>query len=128
MQNTNDKPERTFPAGKLAGGIVLVLIGVAGFTDAIDLWEPRELWRLWPLGMIFVGVISEAEAIRKRKSDGSYLLIAVGVWFLASMHRFLDLRWGSAIPLGIIIIGLGIATHALIDLPVTKEEEDHERC
>lgn len=127
MQNTTNTPEKSFPAGRLAAGIVLLIIGIAGFSDAIDLWEPRELWRLWPLGMVLIGVVGEAGALQRRKSDGSYVLIAIGVWFLAAMHRFLDLRWGSSMPLGIVIIGLGLAIHAIIDLP-EKKENGHELC
>lgn len=126
MENINS-PGNRISAGKLAGGIVLLVIGIVGFTDAIDLWDAWEVWRLWPLALIFVGVASEADALRQRRSGRGFILIAVGVWMLASTQHFFGLRMGSAMPLGIAIAGLGLVLHALVDLPQTKENDREHR-
>lgn len=77
--------------------------------------------------LILVGGASEVDALRQRKSDGSFILIAIGVWMLAATQRFLGLRYGSAMPLAIAIVGLGLMVHALVDVP-TKKENDHDHC
>jgi hypothetical protein len=113
--------------GRLAAGIALLLLGVVGFTDAIDLWEPREVLRYWPLALILVGAASEADALRQRRSGGGFVLIAVGVWMLAATQHLFGLRFGSAMPLGIVIVGLGLVLHAIVDVP-RKKENDREPC
>lgn len=117
IRTTNDR----IPVGQLAWGVVLLVIGVLAFTDAMDVWDVGEIWRLWPLALIAIGFAGEFDALRLRKSDGSFILIAIGVWQLAATQRFLGLRYGSAMPLGIAIVGLGLILHALIDVPRTKE-------
>jgi uncharacterized membrane protein HdeD (DUF308 family) len=108
---------------KLAWGIVLLIVGILGFTDAIDLYDVGHLWRYWPVILIVLGVVSEAEALRERRSSGGYMLIAVGVWFLAGAHHFLGLNHRSALPLGIAVAGLGLIVHAIVDAPVVKKEK-----
>lgn len=116
MQNhitTNMPDERRFPIGKLAVGIGLLAFGVLGFTDAIDLWEPDELWHFWPLILIFIGVANEIDTLQRRRGSGGYVLIAIGTWLLVGNNEYLGLDHGSAIPLGVAIVGLGLITHAL---------------
>ena len=119
--------EKRIPVGRLTVGIVLLVLGIVGFTDAIDLWEPRELLRFWPVALIVIGVASEADAIRERRSGGGFILIAVGVWMLAATQHLFGLRFGSAMPLGVVIAGLGLVLHAIVDVP-RKKENDHEPC
>lgn len=123
---TNTLSTHRIPAGKLAWGLTLLVFGVVAFTDAIDLWNVGSIWRFWPLALIAAGLAGEFDALRLRKSDGSFILIAIGVWQLAATQHFLGLRYGSALPLGIAIAGLGLILHALVDVPAA-EESDRER-
>jgi uncharacterized membrane protein HdeD (DUF308 family) len=124
---TNTITTKGIPLGKFAWGLVLLVAGLVAFTDAIDLWNPREIWRFWPLALIAVGIAGEVDALRQRKSNGSFIILAVGVWQLAATQRFLGLHYGSAMPLGIAVVGLGLILHALIDVPRTKENDRDER-
>jgi cell wall-active antibiotic response 4TMS protein YvqF len=126
MQTNTITPNR-FPVSKLAWGLLLLVVGAVSFTDGIDLWNPREIWRFWPLALIAVGIAGEVDALRLRKSDGSYIILAIGVWQLAATQRFLGLHYGSAMPLGIAVVGLGLILHALIDIPAPKENDRDER-
>lgn len=116
MQNqiTTSMPEaQHLSMGKLAVGIGLLAIGILGFTDAIDIWEPRELWRYWPLILIFIGVANEADTLVRRRGSGGFVLIAVGTWLLIGNNEYFGLDHGSAIPVAIAIVGLGLIIHAL---------------
>ena len=117
MQNeiTTNMPEeqQRFSMGKLAVGLGLLVIGILGFTDAIDIWEPGELWRYWPLILIFIGVAHEVDALQRRRGSGGYVLIAIGTWLLIGNNDYFGLDHGSALPVAIAIVGLGLITHAL---------------
>lgn len=118
--------DNRIPLGKLAVGIVLLLVGILSFTDYLDLVDLRHVWRFWPLLLIFIGVSSEIEALRKRQSGGGYIVAAIGVWMLAANQHLFGLSHRSAMPLGIAVVGLGLILHALVDAPVPAKKENHD--
>lgn len=111
------------PAGKVVFGIVLVVIGIAGFLGAVDLWNPSALWQYWPLILIAIGVGSEIEALRNRRSDGGAVLIALGVWFFVATQGWLDLSFGRAMPIAIAVWGAFLTLHAIVDRPKPVQEK-----
>ena len=120
-----DTPQK-FSSQKLVFGIVLIAIGALAFVDAVDLWNPRVLWRLWPLVLILLGLASEVDALRERRSDGGSILIGIGVWFLAATHDIFGLTHRTAFPLAVVVVGLFTTLHAIVDKPepVKKEKTD----
>jgi len=111
-------------AGKLAFGLVLLLLGGLKFLDNIDVFDARPLWSYWPVLLIVFGAASEFDAIRKRRGDGGIILFAIGVWMLLGSEHFFNLTYRTAFPVGIIIVGLGIILHAVIDVPRRQLEEN----
>jgi hypothetical protein len=128
----NDKEPR-IPAGKLALGLVLLAFGVATFLEAVDLWDSGPLWSYWPLILIAIGGANEIDAIRRRRSDGSYVLLGIGIWMFAGAFRVFGLSYGQAFPIALIVAGLGVVLHAVIDAPLpaagnaASKENEHER-
>jgi hypothetical protein len=116
--------EHRIPLGKLAFGIALLAFGILRFTDLLDVIDIRDIWRWWPAVLIFIGLSSEIDSLRARKSDGGYIITAVGVWLLASNLHLFGLRLRSAMPLGIAVLGIGVIVHALIDAPVPPKTEE----
>ena len=123
MDNTTGTDNR-IPLGKLAVGIVLLLVGFLSFTDYMEMFDLREIWRFWPVFLIFIGVSSEIDSLRERKAGGGYILAAIGVWMLVANHHFFGLNHRTAFPLGIAVVGLGVILHALVDAPVPVEKEN----
>lgn len=120
MDNNKDR----IPLGKLAIGIVLLLVGILGFTDYLDVYDLDDLANLWPALLIFVGVSSEIDALRERRGGGGYIVAAIGVWLLFAINHFFNLTARTAMPLGIAVVGLGIIVHALVDAPVPANKEN----
>ena len=125
MDNTT-VTDNHVPMGKLALGIALLLVGVLSFTDYIDVLDLREIWRYWPVFLIFIGAASELDALRQRKAGGGYMLVAVGVWMLVGNHHFFGLSHRTAFPLGVAVAGLGVILHALIDVPVPAKKGERQ--
>jgi hypothetical protein len=123
MDNTTSTDNR-IPMGKLAVGIVLLLVGLLSFTDYMEMFDLREIWRFWPVFLIFIGVSSEIDSLRQRTSGVGYIVAAIGVWMLVANHHFFGLNHRTAFPLGIAVVGVGVILHALVDSPVPVKKEN----
>lgn len=124
MQTTTvDTHDRKLPAGKLAWGVVLLVIGTLIFFDTIDLFESRPFWSYWPLFMIVLGAAGELDALRARKSDGSFIMLGIGVWMLAGSLELFGLSYRSGFPLAVIVAGLGVILHAIVDAPADAPQK-----
>ncbi len=122
--DTTTNSDARIPMGKLALGVVLLVVGVLSFTDYMDLVDLREIWRFWPVLLIFIGISSEVDSLRQRKTGGGHILAAIGVWMLVANHRFFGLNHRTAFPLAIAVVGLGVILHALVDAPVSAKKEN----
>jgi hypothetical protein len=54
--------------GTFVAGIVFMLIGLAYLLHALDVWSVN-VWRLWPVFVIAVGVVVLIGGMRTRKGD-----------------------------------------------------------
>lgn len=106
--------QSNFSAGKLAIGAVLVVVGLLSFFARIDVWDPGEIWRFWPLILIFLGLSSEFDAFQNRHGAGGGVLLGVGVWMLAGTQHLFGLTIGTAFPLALVVIGISVVAHALV--------------
>jgi hypothetical protein len=128
MVETTPAPDQRISAQKLGLGLLLVVVGGLIFADAIDAWDFRILWRYcWPAILIFFGLMSEIDSFRLRRSDGGSILLAIGIWFQVGVLRLFGLNIRTAFPIGVIVFGLLLIIHALVDRPErnTKDESNH---
>lgn len=120
--NTDGSPVST---PKLAVGVVLMVVGVLLFLDAIDIWNfGRAMRHGWPLILIFLGLVGEIAAFRQRKSAAGHILLAIGIWMFIGVNGYFGLSVGEAMPIGVVVAGLGIVVHALIDEKPVKPGEE----
>ena len=126
MHTTTIDDNHKLPVGKLVFGLILFAAGVLTFLEVVGLWDSGPLWSYWPLILIAIGLANEIDAIRNRKDDGSMILLGVGVWMLFGSRNLFGLSYGEAMPVGIIVVGLGILVHAIIDVPRKAEKKENE--
>jgi Domain of unknown function (DUF5668) len=120
---TINNHETKIPVGKLAWGLVLLAIGTLTFLETVDLFDSRPLWNWWPLLLIFLGAAGEIDALRHRRSDGSYITLGVGLWMLAGSQELFGLTYGTGFPVAVVVAGLGIVVHAIVDKPASSQKE-----
>ena len=115
-------------AGNFTTGLVLLIVGILGFFETLDVYDTSNLWRFWPVVLIAIGFSNEIDALRARKSDGSFILLGIGVWMLVGTRHYFGLSVGNAMPVGIMVVGLAVLLHAIVDRPeaVRKQENAHE--
>jgi hypothetical protein len=125
MVEPTPKPVLPISAQKLGFGVLLVIVGGLIFVDAIDVWDFRNLWRhYWPMVLLFIGLMMEIDSLRTRTNAGGGYLLALGVWFQVAALRLFGLNYRSAFPLAIVVFGLLMIIHAIVDLPEEKAKEE----
>jgi hypothetical protein len=122
-QPTTTSDAQPMTTRKVVFGVVLVVIGITAFLEAVEIWNPRALWQYWPLILIAIGVGSEVEALRNRRSGSGAFLVALGVWFLVATQEWFDLSLRQAMPIGIAVWGAFLTLHAIVDRPKPVQEK-----
>ena len=104
----------------LAGGVILILVGGLFLAEELDVADFGDLIRAyWPALLILFGI---AKLFGRDSRGGGLTLIAVGSWlFIANLGLF-GFDWSSW-PLLLILIGVAIILHAIVDAAVPRREE-----
>ena len=102
----SDLSVRTVRWGQLTAGIVVVVVGVLLLLDRFDVALFRDLFELWPLIVVGVGVIQLIGADRREKQRSAFVVIFIGLWLLLTSLRLFGLGWGDSWPLAIVAVGL----------------------
>jgi hypothetical protein len=113
-------------AGKLTLGLVLLTVGILASLDTLDIWEAGRIWDYWPVLLIILGISREIDGFRRHTRESGYALIAVGVWMLFGTQHYFDLSIRRAFPIGMVVFGLGVLVHALIDRPAATAAPQNE--
>jgi predicted membrane protein len=87
--------------GIITGGI-LILIGVAFLLDHLGIVSISNLWRFWPLLLVFAGVGNLAS----HRGSWGVLLIVAGVALQLNELNITHFGWGAFWPMMLIALGL----------------------
>jgi len=107
------------PAAGIVIGTLIIAVGVLLFLDNLGLFHIYNLWRLWPVVLIALGL---SKLFESRGSGGRLwagMAMAFGVLFLLGNLGVWQVRWNLMWPLALVGIGASMLLHALDrkDLP-----------
>lgn len=94
----------TARAGLFVGGI-LILTGIAFLLSQLDMLGGLNPWQLWPVILIFLGVVKLFGPSGHHGLVEALILIAVGVLFELYYLGIVDLQWRMIWPIGLIAAG-----------------------
>jgi len=89
----------------LLPGVLLVAIGTVILLDHMGVFPAYQVWRLWPLILIVVGVVRYIECPSNRAF--SIILAFIGTMLLLGNLGYLHISWAEMWP--IVLIAAGIA-------------------
>jgi hypothetical protein len=107
--------DRRRDGGRLALGLLLMVLGALLLADQLDLLHIRGVWNYWPLLLIGLGV---ARIVRPDDRDkdgrwGGVWLLMVGIYCGASTWHWFGLGWHNSWPLMIVAAGTMIVVRAI---------------
>jgi hypothetical protein len=105
-----------------AGIIIAILIIAAGillFLDNLGLFHIYNIWRLWPVALIGVGISKMFESQGPGGRVWAGMVMGSGVLFLLDNLGVWHVGWGLIWPIGLVGIGITMLLHAIErkDLP-----------
>lgn len=110
--------------GRVAVGLVIVLVGIVMLIDRTGFADVHLIGRFWPFILILLGAVRMFDPPRRsgrrsRRSGG--WLLWVGIWGLVSEFHVLGLDYATSWPLLVIGVGLGMVWRAFGDTRVDRD-------
>lgn len=105
--SNSSSQQRSTPWGQLTAGLILAGLGVlllvteAGWLSGVD------LYRLWPLIVVAVGVVRLLGGGPDERVSG-YITLFIGCWLLTNTLNLYGLYWGNSWPLPMVAVGLAL--------------------
>lgn len=114
-------------ASRLFAGLVIVALGAVALLDNFGVLRIGNVWRLWPLILVAVGI---SKVLRPRGSPGRFggsLLGIVGLWLLAENLGVWPYSLGDLWPLFVVAIGVFLVWGAMGNRPKGPLPDDSSR-
>jgi hypothetical protein len=91
----------------------MILVGMLFLLERFDYLSIGDVWRLWPLIFIVIGVLQLVRPEGRR----SIFLLLLGIWFLVNTYELWGLDWADSWPVLIIFIGASFVFDSLVGGP-----------
>jgi hypothetical protein len=119
MCSRQGEGRRRPPAPGVIIAVLIIAAGVLLFLDNLGLFHIYNVWRLWPIALIAVGVSKMFETRGFGGRVWAGMVMASGVLFLFENFGVWHLRWSLIWPLALMGAGITMLLHALErkDLP-----------
>lgn len=125
----NETSSARVDRGKLAGGLILLAVGILFLADRFDLADfGWMVHRYWPMIIVAVGI---PKLFDTRTVWGGLWLIAVGAWLQATVLHVNGLTFSNSWPLLLIALGGGMVARSLFEAAtgrrISSRENGRER-
>ncbi|HVP45232.1 MAG TPA: DUF5668 domain-containing protein [Bryobacteraceae bacterium] len=101
------------PGAGVVIGLVIIAVGVLLFLDNLGVYHIYNIWRLWPVALIAVGVSKMFECQGAGGRVWAGLVIGAGVILLLDNLGIWHVSWGLIWPLAVVGVGLSMLFHAM---------------
>ncbi len=112
---------READSGRVFGGLVIILVGLALLLDRSAIWEVRLSSHYWPLLLIALGAMKLLDPPRcdgrPRSRRGGAWLLYVGCWGLLNEFHLFGFGYQTSWPLLIVGAGIGVVWRAFDNFP-----------
>lgn len=97
-------PRTPYRSG-IAGGVIVMLVGIGFLLDRLDVLDISQFYRFWPMMFIVLGIVNLSNRCTWIKGT---ILIVMGILFQLDTLNIAHVRWGQIWPLFVIGAGLSI--------------------
>lgn len=97
--------------GGLFPGVVLIAVGIIFLLERTDLISMPQAWRLWPLFVIWFGLV---QLFKPDPGRRSIFLLLIGIWLQVSTLELFGLGFSDSWPLAIIAVGASFVFDSLL--------------
>jgi len=100
-------------AGRLALGLVVIVIGVLFTLDRLGYVDAGDFWEYWPVLLIAIGFGRVLQPQGTQERGFGVVLILFGVWFLLSNLDVIHYTFGDVWPILLVVLGIMMVWRAI---------------
>jgi hypothetical protein len=89
----------------------MIIVGTVFLLERFDYVSTRQVWRLWPVIVICIGLV---HLVRPERGRPSIFLLLIGIWLQVSTLGLWGLDWNDSWPLLIIFVGASLVFDAVV--------------
>ena len=111
---------QTVDLGRLVSGLLLAALGLLFWLDELGRFEVREIWDLWPLALVAIGL---GKILSPECRGSGWVILTIGLLFVLDLNLdilSIDQTW----PLLLVVAGSAMAWRALRDGSRPKSFEE----
>jgi len=101
-------------------GVFLVGLGGLLFADNLGYEIPGGLWNYWPFLLIGLGAVKMLWPGDGDEREGGYWILVSGLYCWISSWELYGLHWGTAWPIFLLAVGLGMVFRGLLRRPAVE--------
>ena len=97
--------------GGLVAGLIMIVVGAIFLLERFDYVAVGEVWRLWPMILIVLGLLN---LVRPERGRRSIFLLLLGIWLQISFLELWGLDFGDSWPLLIVFVGASLVFDSVV--------------
>ncbi len=97
--------------GGLFPGVFLIAVGIIFLLGRTDLISMPQVWRFWPLFIIWIGIV---RLFKPKGCRRSIFPLLIGIWLQISTLELFGLDFSDSWPLAIIAVGASFVFDSLL--------------
>ena len=103
-------------------GLILIGTGAAFFLDQLGFVRLTDLWRYWPLALVFIGAVRMVDAPNARGVSSGLWTMFIGAWLFGNFEGWFGMEFSNSWPF--LLIGWGVI---LVLVPVVQQQRAGNR-
>ncbi len=119
-----EKKGKVFFDARVIVAIFIIAIGVMFLLENLGVPIGIDLWDLWPVALILVGLSQLSQTRDTSQSIGGWIILVIGVLFLLSNLDIIPYGFFDFWPVVLILVGLLILKNAFWGFKKTPDSQD----
>jgi len=124
LEDTMEKKGKVYFDARVIVALFVIALGVLFLLKNLGVHIPFDIWEMWPVALILVGLSQLSRTSDPGQSIGGWIILIIGVLFLLSNLDIIPYDFFDFWPVVLILVGLLILKNAIWGFKKTPGSQD----